>query len=199
MSQDFSKSKIYKITNDFDDSVYVGSTCDTLVKRFSRHKTSMNEEKKKHLLIYKLMNDFGFERFRIDLIEDYSCNDKQMLRHREGFWIRELKANLNMKIEGRNKQMWYEDNKERMLNKFKEYQNEHKHKIQEYQKNYQVENQGKLIEYRKEYGKISIICECGCELAKKNLSIHKKSKKHFELLASSPLTDIQSNIPVLPE
>ena len=27
MSQDFNKGKIYKITNDYNDDIYVGSTC----------------------------------------------------------------------------------------------------------------------------------------------------------------------------
>ena len=34
-SRDFSKGKIFEITNDHNDDVCVGSTCDTLVKRFS--------------------------------------------------------------------------------------------------------------------------------------------------------------------
>ncbi len=53
MSRDFSKGKIYKITNDYNDDVYVGSTCDTLGRRFSRHKSASKKEKKKH---YKLYN-----------------------------------------------------------------------------------------------------------------------------------------------
>jgi predicted GIY-YIG superfamily endonuclease len=38
MSQDFNKGKIYKITNDYNDDIYIGSTCDTLNRRFSNHK-----------------------------------------------------------------------------------------------------------------------------------------------------------------
>ena len=53
MKTDYSKSKIYKITNDYNDDVYVGSTCDTLGRRFSRHKSASKKEKKKH---YKLYN-----------------------------------------------------------------------------------------------------------------------------------------------
>ena len=45
MKVDYSNGKIYKITNDFNDDVYVVSTCDTLVKRFSHHKTCINSEK----------------------------------------------------------------------------------------------------------------------------------------------------------
>ncbi len=46
MSQDFSKGKIYKITNDYNDDVYVGSTCNTLVKLFSAHKNNKNSPEK---------------------------------------------------------------------------------------------------------------------------------------------------------
>ena len=50
MSQDLGKGKIYKITNDYNDDVYVGSTCDTLIKRFSVHKyNSRNDIKKMKL------------------------------------------------------------------------------------------------------------------------------------------------------
>ena len=65
MSQDFNKGKIYKITNDFNDEVYVGSTCDTLNRRFINHKQESKVERSKNRPIYKLMNEIGFEIFRI--------------------------------------------------------------------------------------------------------------------------------------
>jgi hypothetical protein len=37
--------------------------------------------------IYKLMNEIGFERFRIELIEDYPCQDAYQLRQREGHFM----------------------------------------------------------------------------------------------------------------
>ena len=40
---DYSKGKIYKITNDLNDDVYIGSTCDTLSRRFSNHKSKSNK------------------------------------------------------------------------------------------------------------------------------------------------------------
>ena len=45
---DYTKGKIYKITNDFNNDIYVGSTCDTLVKRFSNHKRKSQEESRKY-------------------------------------------------------------------------------------------------------------------------------------------------------
>ncbi len=45
MKVDYSQAKIYKITNDYNDDVYVGSTCDTLVKRFSYHKSDASHKR----------------------------------------------------------------------------------------------------------------------------------------------------------
>jgi group I intron endonuclease len=98
MSQDLSKDKIYIITNDFNDEVYVGSTCDTLVKRFSAHKSSTNKSEKMQRPLYTLMREIGTERFRMELIEDYPCEDKYQLRQKEGEYIKLmelLKKNYN--------------------------------------------------------------------------------------------------------
>ncbi len=69
MSQDFNKGKIYKITNDFNDEVYVGSTCDTLNRRFTKHKSDSKKKEQQNRPLWKLMTEIGFERFRIELIE----------------------------------------------------------------------------------------------------------------------------------
>ena len=88
MKVDYSKGKIYKITNDYNTDAYVGSTCDTLCKRFSGHKQSMTNDKTKiHYYINLWMksgNRFGFNRFRIELIENCPCEDEYQLRQREG-------------------------------------------------------------------------------------------------------------------
>ena len=102
MSQDFSKAKIYKITNDFNNEVYIGSTCNTLNRRFIKHKSDSKRDENKNRPIYKLMNEIGFERFRIQLIEDYHCEDKYQLRQREGHFIRE-QGTLNKLVAGREK------------------------------------------------------------------------------------------------
>ena len=60
MSRDFSKGKIYKITNDYNDDVYVGSTCDTLGRRFSSHKAKSKQVKSNSIKLYKLINEIGF-------------------------------------------------------------------------------------------------------------------------------------------
>jgi len=173
MSQDFNKSKIYKITNDYNNDVYVGSTCDTLVRRFIRHKAATKNEVNKNRPLYKLMNEIGFERFRIELIEDYPCQDKYQLRQREGHFIREI-GTFNKKIEGRTKQ--------EKKDKIKEYQQDNKDKIKEYKKEYRQNNKDKIKKYQKEYKNEKITCVCGCIIRKSDISRHKQTNKHIELM-----------------
>ncbi len=197
MSQDFSKAKIYKITNDFNDEVYIGSTCDTLNKRLSKHKGDANDiNKNKNRLFYKLMNEIGFERFRIDLIENYPCDDRYALRQREGYWIRQL-GTLNLKIAGRESEEYhkdyYEKNKEFIKEKAQIFYENNKDKILEYHKNYHEQNREKILEKHKQYyqetkeiqaekAKQDITCECGCVLRIFKISRHRKTKKHIELM-----------------
>ena len=114
MSQDLSKGKI-----DFNDEIYVGSTCDTLVKRFSAHKWSIYSEKTKHRPLYTLMREIGFNRFRIELIEEYPCADKYQLRQRdsEGYYIRQI-GTFNQLVSGRTREevekIYFENNREKI-------------------------------------------------------------------------------------
>ena len=153
MAQDFAKGKIYKITNDFNDDVYIGSTCDRLVKRFATHKAAAKQEKNKNRPLYKLINEVGFQRFRIQLIEEFPCNDKYELRQREGHYIRELSKNLNKNIAGRTEQekdkQYYKDNKEKIKENNKEYRDNNKEKI----KNYYEKNKEQILEKIKNYYK----------------------------------------------
>ena len=155
MSQDFSKGKIYKITNDFNDDVYIGSTCDRLVKRFATHKAAAKQEKNKNRPLYKLINEVGFQRFRIQLIEEFPCNDKYELRQREGHYIRILSKNLNKNIAGRTEQEtkkeYRDNNKEKIKETKKEYYEKNKEQILDYIKQYKEDNKEKIKENNKEY------------------------------------------------
>ncbi len=64
-----------KFTNDYNDEVYIGSTCNKLTKGFSQHRNHCKNEDKKNSPLYSLMNDIEETRFRIQLICDYPCED----------------------------------------------------------------------------------------------------------------------------
>jgi hypothetical protein len=54
MILDLSQAKIFKLTNDYNDDVYIGSTCNTLVRRYSQHKSFSKQEKFQHIPLYKI-------------------------------------------------------------------------------------------------------------------------------------------------
>ena len=115
------------------------------------------------------MNELGTDLFRIDLIENYPCDDKQALRQREGYWIRQM-GTLNRYIAGRNEKEKYEEDKDRILERNKKYIEEHKERRQEY-----------MTEYRKEYNKKPEIKErkaAKIKSAKENYEKINNLKKH---------------------
>lgn len=151
---DYKNGKIYKLVNDVNDDIYVGSTASTLAKRKGNHK---KHALVKNSTIYKTMREIGPEHFDIILIESFSCNSKDELRAREDYWIRQLKPALNMinavanvekqklrkqnydsqyalnnplKLEA-NKKKWFAENHQKELDRMKQYQIDNKAKIKE--------------------------------------------------------------------
>jgi group I intron endonuclease len=159
MSQNFTKGKKYKITNDFNNDIYVGSTCDTLVKRFIMHKSNSKTRQTK---LYHFIRDIGFERFRIELIEDFPCTDKYESRQRENYWIREI-GTLNL----RNSFITEEDKVASRSSYNIQYCETNKDKITDYKK--------KLYDSKNE----PIVCCCGCTIKGYNLKKHENTTKHI--------------------
>ena len=172
---DYQQGKIYTIRCRTDDTmIYVGSTIQSLAKRWGGHKVHSKEESRKNMLIYRTING-DWNNWYIELYELYPCSCKAELCRKEGEIIR-LIANLNVKIEGRTQKEYrdnnkekiaekkkerYEENKEKLLEKMKEYRDNNKEKIAEQKKERYEENKEKLKEYReankeklKEYRKL---------------------------------------------
>ena len=163
MKSDFQKAKIYKITNDFNDHVFIGSTCDTLPKKLSKHKS---DSQCKNKPLYKLMNEIGFERFRIQLICDFPCEDKYQLSQKTSEYIRLYGKELNLRCDE--------------LKQRRKQQKEEQHKTIKLKVKEELE---KRINKFREINSI-ILCDCGCEVVKRGLKAHQKSKKHLDLMES---------------
>jgi hypothetical protein len=147
---DYQNGKIYKITNCIDDEVYIGSTCQPLTKRFSWHKYRINIERYQNIKVYKHINDLGFDKFSISLVENYPCTNKTELRRREGEFIKE-QGTLNDRIAGRTTKEYFEDNKEQIAEFKQKWNKNNKEKTKEYMKEYRKDNKEKLAEKKKEY------------------------------------------------
>ncbi len=87
------QGKIYKLVNNVDSSIYVGSTQTTLPKRFYGHK--QNSKQKPNRNLYAHLLPIGWENVRIILIENYSCHSKEELIAREQYYIDLLHPSLN--------------------------------------------------------------------------------------------------------
>jgi len=195
---DYQRGKIYKIISPHTDKCYVGSTT---LKYLSRRLCNHVQTFKRgvYLTSSEIMKLGDYE---IVLLELYPCNSKDELHARERHYIEKLDC-VNKSIPFRSKEEkiqhkikynedskeliyktkhdYYIKNKESISLKNKEYRLKTKEKCNEYNKEYRLKNKDKI----KEYNKVKINCECGCLINKTNISAHKKTKKHLDLIQSS--------------
>ena len=97
----YNNGKIYTIRcTDNNNLIYVGSTTQPLYKRWYEHKQIYNKEGKQYnKLLYIKMRQLGFDKFYIELYENFKCENIEELHKKEGEIIRQI-ATLNKKIEG---------------------------------------------------------------------------------------------------
>ena len=73
--------KIYKVVNDIDNYIYIGSTCLALNMRMIYHRK--RAKKNDNTNLYKHMVEIGIYCFKIILIRNVSCNNKEELLREE--------------------------------------------------------------------------------------------------------------------
>tara|TARA_R110002153_G_scaffold20593_5_gene69762 strand:+ start:274 stop:822 length:549 start_codon:yes stop_codon:yes gene_type:complete len=177
---DYQNAKIYKIINDeMPDKVYYGSTCNTFAKRLSSHKTKSESSRR---CTSKVLFEYGNP--QMILVEKYPCNDKLELTQRERFYIENNEC-INRIVPNRTHKEYYDDNKEMLLSKRKEYYKNNKEK----EKQYREANKEKSKQYR-EKRKIAtnlkhstkIECKCGGKYTYSHKPRHMKTKKHLKYI-----------------
>lgn len=78
------KGKIYCISNNINNKLYIGKTLFTLQKRFEEHCKDSKKELKEKRPLYAAMRLYGIENFSIKLIEECELSE---LEERERHWI----------------------------------------------------------------------------------------------------------------
>ena len=167
---DYKKGKIYQILNNVNDDIYIGSTYQALSKRLYEHKSYLNEGKGD---LYKLMRDIGKEPFYIELIELYPCNNREELRAREGYYIRE-RGSLNKLIAGRTQKERNEENKEQIKSYRKQYHKDNQESMIVKLKKYYNDNKESIKQQQYEKIQCSI---CGGKICRHGLKRHQKTNK----------------------
>jgi len=188
---------IYKLcckdTNIKDE--YIGSSTN-----FTRRKCNHNQrcnnpnDKKYHYKVYKFIRDNGgFENFCMIEIEKHPCDSKRELETRERYFIELYESKLNCIIPTRTKKELYQDKKDEILQKNKEYRDKHTDKIKKQCKEYRLNNKKEIKEKKKVYyqekkddiskkGKEKITCNCGTIVRKCAMTRHYNSDKHLKYL-----------------
>lgn len=173
----YQNGKIYKISNDIDDDIYIGSTTLSLKQRLHLHCSDAKRNKGAKLLIPKILN-LGSEHFKIELLCLYACESLHALLEEEQRQIDIHKPTLNYaKSFGRdaekqkkNRIKYVDQNREQLNLKRKEHRLMHLDSEKQRCNTYKEKN--------KEYLAEKIVCECGVEFRRSNKSYHEKSKKH---------------------
>ncbi len=178
---DYINGKIYRIwsPNRPDLGCYIGSTCNTLTKRFGDHKSVYQ--------FYKNGNDGYCSSFeilealdaRIELVESFPCESRDQLNAREGYWIRNTPECVNIKVAGRSNAEssanWYAANRQRVCAYSAEYRASHRESI------------------RARASEKVMCVVCGCQIIRSNISTHNKTQKHLSNLANQQQLEPQAN------
>jgi hypothetical protein len=128
------------------------------------------KDKADYVTMYLLFDKFGLENMKIELVEEYPCENLQQLRQREGFYIRNENC-INKNIAGRSLCEYYQDNKDKidelhrqyyadnkdicarrkeLYNPVKQRERERHKKYAETYKKYKVENAEKISAWKRE-------------------------------------------------
>ncbi len=149
--------RVYQIKHKTLPICYVGSTTNTLHRRWLDHGCSfrawMNGNKVISISMYPHMRTHGMDQFEMLLLQEYHICDKQHLRAYEQLWVNKLssvnkKGPFNLLSPGMNRVMRLRYNKDTYA-KTKDERNK------------------------------KWICECGSSVSKNSLNYHNQSKRHM--------------------
>ena len=161
MPIDYTHSKIYKIIDNTNGNIYIGSTTQSLSQRLGAHTREYKRYcngKSKFLSSFDIIKNMSYE---IILIEEVNCNNKEQLHKIEREHI-EANECINLRIPTRTKKEYYNANREEIIEKqkeyykanieaIKEYRDVNRDKIKEYSKEYRDANKDTIKEYKKQY------------------------------------------------
>ncbi len=138
---DYRNAVIYKICckDPLIKDVYVGSTTNFRMRKYQHKFDCINEYRTQYNMeVYKhIRKNGGINNWDMILIEEMKeCENGLQLHKRERFYLELLNANLNTQIPSRNKNQWYQDNKENKSEKAKIYYKENRERIIKRSKEY---------------------------------------------------------------
>jgi hypothetical protein len=152
--------RIYKLTSNLTDKVYVGSTINDIKKRFYDHKAGYHHYLKTNCKYTTSFEILKYDDAKITLLHEQEFECIADMHRMEGQYMQCVDNCINKHIMGRTRNQWRSDNKE---------------KIVTWHKDYREKNKEHLLEKH--------TCDvCGGKYATKHISTHCKTKRHIKAL-----------------
>lgn len=164
--------EIYKISSDYCDKFYIGSTRNFTTRK-SSHKSRCNNstDKGHNIKIYRTIREnHGWENWNMVVIEVMENTTKLEAEIREEQWRMQLKALLNSYKATRGNLTVQEHQKQ--------YREEHREYYKEYYKEYQQQHKEQIRAQKNE----KCDCECGGKYSRSRKARHSKTIKHQKYL-----------------
>ena len=114
-NRSYQNTFIYKIVcKDINISnTYVGLTINFLLRK-RYHELNSNNSRKGKLYDFIRLNG-GWENWDMIIVEKCCCQNRKEAGIREKYWFEKLNADLNKNYPSRNRDQWYQDNKQRLI------------------------------------------------------------------------------------
>lgn len=164
----YNDARIYSIRNCIDDDIYIGSTTQSLVKRFSEHKRELNKTKIRKYKLYDKFRELGIDNFYIELVQEVNCENREQLLKIEGECIRKMGTLNKLMMTDGNRKEYFKQRYENNPDKKKEWRENNRERYLELRKNYRLRHRDALLEKARLYN----------ELHKEERKI--KAKKYYE-------------------
>ena len=176
-------SCIYRISHKLDydnENVYIGSTTNFHHRKVCHKHSCINEKTKKfnYKLYEYIRENGGFDNFQFTILRVCNDTDKKELFKLEQSFIDVYEPTLNARSASQTRNEWREKNKEKIQTQNKVWCEKNKEEIKEKKKVYREENREEINKQRNQV----IVCECGINSTRRNISTHRKTKIHQEYL-----------------
>ena len=146
--------RIYKITSNETDYIYIGSTTQQLNVRFVGHKTKYKTYTKNN---HEYITSFELCKYvdaKIELIHEGLFSDRKDMEKYEGDTIRTTPNAINKIVPGTTKQesakKYYEQNKEAISERRKQYYEKNKEQSKQYTNQYIEQHREKINEQKRQ-------------------------------------------------
>ena len=174
----YANGKIYKIVDNAYTGCYIGSTIQPLSSRMSTHRAnykSFKEGKYHFVSVFALFDMFDLENCKIELVEDFPCDNKEQLLKREGEHIKREDC-VNKMVAGRSKNEWYVDNRDHVKAMVKRYSEANKDWKKAKDKAYYEQHIDQLKAYKHKWGCEKVECSiCNRTMTRHSLRRHERT------------------------